>query len=296
MRFCNALWLALIAVLTWSAPAWSQGAEGEVEAAATAAPSTADEGADASGEVTEGEEASAAEATQAEEAAEEGAKPAEAAAPPSGGGAAASEAEGEPIDGATYAVRMRDLAQRIDQLKEQIRRSHTRLSLLSDTILSGGVGGARARIKFVNDMSGAFRLTRALVVLDGAVQYNRQDTSGQLAARKEIPIFSGSVTPGDHTLQVVVELRGHGYGVFSYLRGYQFEVKGVHSFTVTEGKNIELDVVAFEKGGVTTPLEKRPGIRYVRRIKTGTPVSDKSGSSGKKAGVSGGFSVGTGGE
>ena len=79
-----------------------------------------------------------------------------------------------PMDGATYVVRMRDLAQRIDELKEQIRRSHTRLSLLSDTILSGGVGGARAEIAFVNDMSSAFRLTKALFVLDGAVQYNKE--------------------------------------------------------------------------------------------------------------------------
>jgi hypothetical protein len=71
------------------------------------------------------------------------------------------------LDGATYAVRLRDLEARVDELKEQIRRSHTRLSLLSDTILSGGVGGARASIRFQNDMSGAFRLTRALFVLDG---------------------------------------------------------------------------------------------------------------------------------
>src|SRR5687768_7054029 len=35
------------------------------------------------------------------------------------------------MDGATYAVRLRDLQNRIDQLKEQIRRSHTKLSLLS---------------------------------------------------------------------------------------------------------------------------------------------------------------------
>ena len=46
---------------------------------------------------------------------------------------------GAPVmDGSTYAVRLRDLEQHIDELKEQIRRSHTRLSLLSDTILNGG--------------------------------------------------------------------------------------------------------------------------------------------------------------
>jgi hypothetical protein len=194
-------------------------------------------------------------------------------------------------------VRLRDLEHRIDELKEQIRRSHTRLSLLSDTILSGGVGGARAEITFKNDMSAAFRLTRALVVLDGAVQYNKQDDTGQLAAQKEIPIFSGSIPPGDHTLQVLLQLRGHGYGVFSYLRGYRFEVKSDHSFTITEGKTIDLEIVAFEKGGVTTPLEQRPAVRYVEKIKTGlqpgggaTPTSG-SPSSGRG---SGSFSVGTG--
>ncbi|HEY1534320.1 MAG TPA: hypothetical protein VGF76_09885, partial [Polyangiaceae bacterium] len=63
-----------------------------------------------------------------------------------------ASAAAAPIDGSTYVVRLRDLEQHIDELKEQIRRSHTRLSLLSDTILSGGAGGARAEINFVNDL------------------------------------------------------------------------------------------------------------------------------------------------
>jgi hypothetical protein len=173
-------------------------------------------------------------------------------------------------------VRLRDLEARVDQLKEQIRRSHTRLSLLSDTILSGGVGGARAEIVFRNNMSTAFRLTRVLVVLDGAVQYNKQDDTGTLAAQGEIPIFSGSIPPGDHTVQVVIGLRGHGYGVFSYLRGYKFEPSSSHSFTVTEGKTIELEVIAWEKGGVTTPLEQRPAVRYTERLRSGTASSSTS--------------------
>ncbi|HVU05353.1 MAG TPA: hypothetical protein VHE30_26580 [Polyangiaceae bacterium] len=205
------------------------------------------------------------------------------------------------MDGATYAVRLRDLESRVDELKEQIRRSHTRLSLLSDTILSGGVGGARAEIRFKNDMSSAFRLTRALFVLDGAVQYNKTDDTGALASQPEIPIFSGSIPPGDHTLQVLVQLRGHGYGVFSYLRGYKFEVKSSHAFTITEGKTIELEAVAWEKGGVTTPLEQRPAVRYIEKLKTGMgsdaePVqaAPKSDSGAAAPAVSGGFSVGTG--
>ncbi len=210
--------------------------------------------------------------------------------------APSAEASPPPVDGSTYVVRMRDLAQRIDELKEQIRRSHTRLSLLSDTILSGGVGGARAEIVFVNDLSSAFRLTKALFVLDGAVQYNKEDETGALAAQKTIPIFSGSVPPGDHTLQVLLKLQGHGYGVFSYLRGYKFEVKSANSFTVTEGKTIELKVIAWEKGGVTTPLEDRPAVRYKELLKS-TPVpggsdAKSSGSSPPKGSAGAGLSVG----
>ena len=186
-----------------------------------------------------------------------------------GGAPGAAAAPAPVMDGQTYAVRLRDLEQRIDELKEQIRRSHTRLSLLSDTILSGGGAGSRAVIKFNNELSSAFRVTRVLIVLDGAVQYNKTDQSGALAEQAEIPILNGSVPPGDHTLQVLVNLQGNGYGVFSYLRGYRFEVRSSHSFTAVEGKTISLQAVAYEKGGVTTPLEERPTIRYVEKITSG---------------------------
>jgi hypothetical protein len=224
------------------------------------------------------------------------------AAAPAASGAAAAAA---PIDGSTYAVRLRDLESRVDELKEQIRRSHTRLSLLSDTILSAGVGGARAEIRFQNDMSSAFRLTRALFVLDGAVQYNKADDTGALASQTEIPIFSGSIAPGDHTLQVLVQLRGHGYGVFSYLRGYKFEVKSSHAFTVTEGKSIDLQAIAWEKGGVTTPLEQRPAVRYVEKLRSGIGEGDTGAtpaegppsaapSAAPAAGAAGSISIGAG--
>jgi len=152
-------------------------------------------------------------------------------------------------------------------------------------------------------MSSAFRLTHALFVLDGAVQYNKTDDTGALASQPEIPIFSGSIPPGDHTLQVLVQLRGHGYGVFSYLRGYKFEVKSSHAFSVTEGKTIELEAVAWEKGGVTTPLEQRPAVRYIEKIKSGmaggdslpsTPNPEPASPSGSGASGSGGISIGAG--
>lgn len=212
------------------------------------------------------------------------------------GGAVKSETSPSSIDGATYLVRLRDLEQRVDELKEQIRRSHTRLSLLSDSILAGGVGGARAEVTFVNDMSNVFQLTRALFLLDGAVQNNKQDETGALAEQKEIPVFNGSIPPGDHTLQVLVQLRGHGFGVFSYLQGYRFEIRSSHSFTVTEGKTVELRAIAYEKGGVTVPLEQRPAMRYFERVRT-TVQGDKSAEPApEKSKANGGVSAGAGSE
>jgi hypothetical protein len=203
------------------------------------------------------------------------------------------------MNGATYSVRLRDLEQRVDELKDQIRRSHTRLALLSDTIVGGGAAGSRAEVEFANEMSNAFELTRALFVIDGQVQYNRQDDSGALADQKDIPIFTGTMPPGDHTIQVALTFQGNGYGVFSYLRGYKFEVKSSHSFTAVEGKSLSVTATAFEKGGVTTPLEQRPTIEWHEKVMPLTappagaapPSSDNSGSG---ASVSGSLSIGGG--
>jgi hypothetical protein len=175
------------------------------------------------------------------------------------------------MNGGTYSVRLRDLEQRVDELKDQVRRSHTRLALLSDTILGGGAAGSRAEVNFADQMSSAFLLTRALFVVDGQIQYNRQDDSGALSDQKDIPIYSGSMPPGDHTIQLVLTFQGNGYGVFSYLRGYKFEVKSSHAFTATEGKALIVTATAYEKGGVTTPLEERPTIQWQEKIQPLAP-------------------------
>lgn len=293
MKLVTALWLALTMLLLFALPAPAQQpppAAGSAAAPAAAQPSPPPTPTAAMPPAAAAPPQPRAPAPQAPP----GGQPPAPQAPPNTQRPAVASAQNPPVDGATYAVRLRDLEARVDQLKEQIRRSHTRLSLLSDTILSGGVGGARAEIVFRNNMSSAFRLTRVLVVLDGAVQYNKEDDTGTLAAQGEIPIFSGSIPPGDHTLQVRIGLRGHGYGVFSYLRGYKFEQSSSHSFTVTEGKTIELEVIAWEKGGVTTPLEQRPAVRYTERLRSGTASSSTS-SGGTRGSTGGSGSVRSGG-
>ena len=304
MRLMNSFRLAAFAAVTiFSSGAFAQtpatsAKPAAAPAAASAKPAAAPAAATPAASATPSASASASAPTAAPTPAATGTTPAATTPAPAAPAAPAAAETSGGLDGATYVVRLRDLEQRIDELKEQIRRSHTRLSLLSDTILSGGVGGARAEITFKNDLSSAFRVTGATFVLDGAVQYNKTDESenSALAAQKEIPVFSGSIPPGDHTLQIVLRLRGHGYGVFSYLRGYKFQVPSSHTFTITEGKTLKLDVVAWEKGDVTTALEQRPSIRYVENLRAG--VSNEGAPAGApapaKAEAGGSISVGAG--
>jgi len=74
---------------------------------------------------------------------------------------------------------------------------------------------------------------------------------------------------------VLINLQGKGYGVFSYLRGYKFEVRSNHSFTAVEGKTLSLDAVSYEKGSVTTPIEERPAVRYQEKVQSGLAGDDK---------------------
>ncbi len=201
-------------------------------------------------------------------------------APPAGEATPKSTA----MDKGTYTVRLRDLEDRVNRLKEQIFRSKARLSLLAETVLDRKIAGAKAVIVFRNEMGGSYRLNKAVFLLDGGPIFSKSDQGGNLAEREVIDLFDGPVMPGDHTLSVVLHFRGHGYGIFSYLKGYSFKVRSSRTFTVGEGKAVKLEVVGFEKGGVTTPLEDRPAVRYIEGLSDyegGASANDSFESEGK---------------
>lgn len=200
------------------------------------------------------------------------------------GAGASTPTDPSDMDAGTYAVRLRDLEQRINELKEQIFRSKARLSLLAETVLQGVVAGAQAVIVHENRMSSSYRLVKAVYALDGARIFSKADEEGSLGERRDLDIYDGSIVPGEHTVTVNLEYRGNGYGIFSYLKGYRFRVRSNYSFTAPEGKAITIRVVGYEKGGPTAPLEERPAIRYMERIEAsrhgGEEESPATGESG----------------
>ncbi len=173
-----------------------------------------------------------------------------------------------PMDAGTYSVRLRDLEQHVNELKEQIFRSKARLSLLAETVLQGVVAGAQAHIVHENKMGNSYSLVKVVYALDGAPILTKEDEEGGLGDQDQFDVYNGSMVPGEHTLTVQLEYRGHGYGIFSYLKGYRFKVTSSHTFNAAEGKATTLRVVGYEKGGPTAPLEERPAVRYVERVDT----------------------------
>jgi hypothetical protein len=185
--------------------------------------------------------------------ADPGAEPSE----PAAENEAASPAPADiPVD-----IRLRRLEQRVQALKERAWRAKARIGMLKEAVLGGGVG-ARASIVHENKMGNSYRLLKLQYALDGTTIFTRSDASGKLHDEKTFDVLTGPIAPGSHTLSVVAIYRGNGYGPIRYLNKYKFTVRSSHTFTASEGKGTSIRSVAFERGGASTPLEKRPAIDF----------------------------------
>ncbi|HEY5090523.1 MAG TPA: dihydrolipoamide acetyltransferase [Polyangia bacterium] len=183
--------------------------------------------------------------------------PADAAAatPPAPGGGAGA-------DPGAYTVRLRSLEKNVNELKEQIFRTKARLNLLKETVLGGVIGASRAIIHHKNEMGSSFKLIKAAYALDGVQIFAKADETGALAEMQDFDVYNGAIQPGSHTLSVALTYQGNGFGVFSYLKGYKFNVKSSHTFVAGDSKTTNITVVGYEKGNITTQLSDKPAVDF----------------------------------
>jgi hypothetical protein len=202
-------------------------------------------------------------AAHAETAAAPAAAPPASGAPPAPGETTAAPAPGGGgADQGAYTVRLRGLEKNVNELKEQIFRTKARLNLLKETVLGGVIGASRAIIHHRNEMGSSFRLVKAAYALDGVQIYSKADDSGALAEMQDFDIYNGAIQPGSHTLSVALTYQGNGFGVFSYLKGYKFNVKSSHTFVAGDSKTTNITVVGYEKGNITTQLSDKPAVDF----------------------------------
>ena len=165
-------------------------------------------------------------------------------------------------------IRLRRLEQRVQALKERAWRAKARIGMLKEQVLAGGIG-SRVVIVHENKMGNSYRLLSLKYALDGTQIFARSDPTGKLHRTKRFNVMSGPIAPGTHTISVEAVYRGHGYGPIRYLNKYKFTVRSSHTFTAVEGKGTGVRVLAFERGGVSTPLEKRPTLDFKVTAKGG---------------------------
>lgn len=179
-----------------------------------------------------------------------------------------------PISGErAYQLKVTELESRVNTLKEKIFRSKTRLAILKESVLSSSIAGAEAQVIHRNEMGSSFMLEKVAYSLDGTPIRSLVDQDGDLDDKEEIEILSGPIVPGNHTISVVMTYRGNGYGIFSYLKGYVFNLRSSHTFRAEEGKLVQVKAIGYEKGGVTTDLKDRPDIRFEDRLTDASNVS-----------------------
>jgi hypothetical protein len=122
-------------------------------------------------------------------------------------------------------------------------------------------GAVLLRLRQRSEMGPAFRLMSAFYGVDGrGVRVWNRAPDG--VEPPEGLVASLPVAPGEHVLVTRLLYQGQGEGPFAYLSGYKFEVRSTHQLTVEAGGATDVTMTGYEKGGVTTPMEVRPAVRW----------------------------------
>lgn len=175
-----------------------------------------------------------------------------------------------------FDLKTKALEEKVNDLKEKIFRTKYRLATLADTVLGGVINsGAKLALWHRNELGSSYVLVSAAYTLDGAPLYTKVDESGDLNDREEFIVFDQRIVPGQHQISVQYELRGHGYGIFSYLEGMRVKLRTSHTFNVEPGKITKLTSLVHEKDGLTLEFADKPSVKFEMNVtKDIAPPSD----------------------
>ncbi len=166
---------------------------------------------------------------------------------------------------ADFNQELLSIEEEVSSLKEQVFRSKATLQLLKEIVVQGTSEGSKATIWHVNKLGSGYTLESVAYFLDGRGQFAKSDPTGVLDEQREFKVYDGALPPGNHNLTVNMKLRGNGFGVFSYVKNYTFNVQSSTSFTAEEGKNCQVRVVANERKGIGRSFTERPNVSFETR-------------------------------
>ncbi len=158
---------------------------------------------------------------------------------------------------------MQGLEQKINLLRGQIQDTKSLILNLGESVSKGFITSTKLLVLHKNDLGSAFSIESVEYKLDGFTVYSNSDPK-KISVNNEMIVFDASVLPGNHTLDAVYTIRGTGYGVFTYMKEYRFDLRNQYYFSAPRGKAVELVVEAYDQGTGKT-LRDRPVLKFVVR-------------------------------
>ncbi len=158
----------------------------------------------------------------------------------------------------SYGLRVKELETKIDDLKEKVFNSKTRIVLLREKLLSGNLAGSKALIIHKTELGSAWRLTQAIYNLDGTRVFAQNDDNGSLADKETFKVYDLGLSPGNHKITVFLKYEGTSMGIFPYFEGYGGTMRASCDVSAKEGKVSRVEVRVFPQGGIAESIEKRP--------------------------------------
>ena len=183
---------------------------------------------------------------------------------PAAAGQVAEESLGTEVgaDSSEFNRRLLTAEEEVNGLKEQVFRAKATLQLLKEIVIQGSTSGARAVLWHKNELGPAFTIQSVNYYLDGQSIYSKTVLDESLSGKSEFELHDGPIPAGNHTIAVSMVLRGNGFGVFSYVDQYTFNVQSSYAFTAEDGKSCEVWIRVKERKGIGRSFVERPWVEY----------------------------------
>jgi hypothetical protein len=111
-----------------------------------------------------------------------------------------------------------------------------------------------ATLRFRNDVSNAFQMTEARFAVDGRPLPTLLTSA---APGQEYVIFAGPMAPGRHVITTHISYQGQSRAaIFTYMKGYTFNLDNTHEINVPEGGTTNLTFVGKTNKGFNVPFEQ----------------------------------------
>jgi hypothetical protein len=126
----------------------------------------------------------------------------------------------------------------------------------------------RYRLVISSDLSKAFALKEVTYNIDDNPPVTKPfSEDNAVNSGGDVVLDEGAIAVGQHTANLSMVYVGTGYGVFSYLKGYSFTLKGAQAFSSDAGREVTIKGQAYEKGDVTTELKDKPALKMENAVK-----------------------------